>query len=390
MPPGTGRPGESHKSISRLRDEVKRALRIALAHAPPAPSAALLGTARSWRGILSFTHLAREGRMTVTIGRRELLAALGGAAVAWPLAAGAQQTRAADASPRIAFLTLGLQENYPAFVDGLRRLGYAQGRNLDIDYRYGPVEKLEPLARELIALKPDILVASAPSAAIAFKGAAPTLPIVCLGLTDAGIPHLFASYARPGGNVTGMAQSVEGVTGKLVDVALEVIPGARRIGFLSNPEGASMRLFVQSVDAAARARGMSMLTEEATTGRELASAFGRFGKQGVQVAIVPVNGLFFSQSTQIAQLALAARLPTVAADRPYVEAGLLASYGIDQRESYRRGASYVDRILKGAKAGDLPIEFPTRIELTINLKTAKALGLDLPPTLVTRADEVIE
>ena len=164
---------------------------------------------------------------------------------------------------------MGLQENYPAFVDGLRRLGYAQGRNLDIDYRYGPVEKLEPLARELIALKPDILVASAPSAAIAFKGAAPTLPIVCLGLTDAGIPHLFASYARPGGNLTGMAQSVEGVTGKLVDVALEVVPGARQIGFLSNPEGASMRLFVQSVEVAARGRGMPVLTEEATTGGEL-------------------------------------------------------------------------------------------------------------------------
>jgi putative ABC transport system substrate-binding protein len=328
--------------------------------------------------------------MASHIERRKFLATLGGAVAAWPLAARAQQTRAADASPRIAFLTLGLQENYPAFIDGLRRLGYAQGHNLDIDYRYGPVEKLEPLARELIALKPDILVASAPSAAIAFKRVAPTLPIVCLGLTDAGIPHLFASYARPGGNVTGMAQSVEGVSGKLVDVALEVIPGARRIGFLSNPEGASMRLFVQSVDVAARARGMAVLTEEATTGGELASAFGRFGKQGVQAAIVPVNGLFFSQSTQIAQLALAARLPTVAADRQYVDAGLLASYGIDQRESYRRGASYVDRILKGAKPSDLPIEFPTRIELTINLKTAKALGLDLPPSLVTRADEVIE
>jgi putative tryptophan/tyrosine transport system substrate-binding protein len=321
--------------------------------------------------------------------RRQFITLVGGAA-AWPLGARVQQTRAADASPRIAFLTLGLQENYPAFIDGLRRLGYAQGRNLNIDYRYGPVEKLEPLARELIALKPDILVASAPSAAIAFKGAAPTLPIVCLGLTDAGIPHLFASYARPGGNVTGMAQSVEGVTGKLVDVALEVIRGARRIGFLSNPEGASMRLFVQSVDVAARARGMAVLTEEATTGGELASAFGRFGKQGVQAAIVPVNGLFFSQSTQIAQLAFAARLPTVAADRQYVDAGLLASYGIDQRESYRRGASYVDRILKGAQPSDLPIEFPTRIELTINLKTARALGLNLPPSLVTRADEVIE
>jgi putative ABC transport system substrate-binding protein len=286
---------------------------------------------------------------------------------------------------------LGLQESvHLAFVDGLRRLGYAQGRNLDMDHRYGDVEKLKPLAHELIALKPDILVASSPSAAIAFKSVAPTLPIVCLSLTDAGIPHLFASYARPGGNVTGMAQSVEGVTGKLVEVAQEIFPGARRIGFLSNPSGASMRFFAQSVDVAARARGMVVRTEEAATGGELASAFGRFGKQGVQAVIVPVNGLFFSQGMQIAQLALAVRLPTVAADRQYIEAGLLASYGIDQRESYRRGAGYVDRILKGAKPGDLPIEFPTRIELTINLKTAKALGLDLPPSLVTRADEVIE
>ena len=322
------------------------------------------------------------------IGRRQFI--IGGTVALWPLAAGAPQTCAADASPRIAFLALALRENYPDFVDGLRRLGYAQGRNLDIHYRYGPVEKLEPLARELIALKPDVLVAETPSPAIAFQTVAPTMPIVCLALTDAGIPGLFASYARPGGNVTGMAQSVEGLTGKLVDIALEIIPGARRIGFLSNPKGASMRLFAQSVDVAARARGLTVVTEEAAAGPELAPSFAQFGKQGVQAVIVPVNGLFFSQSTQIAQLALAARLPTVAASRPYVEAGLLASYATDQRESFRRGASYVDRILKGAKPGDLPIEFPTKIELAINLKTAKALGLDLPPTLVTRADEVIE
>jgi putative ABC transport system substrate-binding protein len=321
--------------------------------------------------------------------RRQFITLLASAATAWPLAAPAQH-RAADTRPRIAFLALALRENYPAFVDGLRRLGYAQGRNLDIDFRYGPVEKLEQLAQELIALKPDVLVAETPSPAIAFQSVAPTMPIVCLALTDAGIPGLFASYARPGGNVTGMAQSVEGLTGKLVDVALEIIPGARRIGFLSNPKGASMRLFAQSVDVAARARGLAVVTEEAAAGAELASSFARFGQQGVQAVIVPVNGLFFSQSTQIAQLALGARLPTVGASRPYVEAGLLASYATDQRESYRRGASYVDRILKGAKPGDLPIEFPTRIELTINLKTAKALGLELPPTLVTRADEVIE
>jgi ABC-type uncharacterized transport system substrate-binding protein len=321
--------------------------------------------------------------------RRQFITLLGGAA-AWPLAAHAQQSGAAGARPRIAFLSLGLHENYPAFVDGLRRLGYAQGRNLDIDYRYGPVEKLEPLAQELIALKPDILVADSPSPTIALKSVAPTLPIVCLSLTDAGIPGLFASYARPGGNVTGMAQSVEGLTGKLVEVALEMIPGARRIGFLSNPKGASMRLFAQSVEVAARARGIAVLTEEAAAGGELASAFARFGKQGVQAVIVPVNGLFFSQGMQIAQLALATRLPTVGAERHYIQAGLLASYGTDQRESSRRGASYVDRILKGAKPGDLPIEFPTKLMLAINLKTARALGLEVPLHLQQLADEVIE
>jgi putative ABC transport system substrate-binding protein len=317
--------------------------------------------------------------------RREFIALLGGAVAGWPVVAGA-----ADARPRLAFLGLGPQQNvHLAFVDGLRRLGYAQGRNLDIDHRYGDVEKLKPLAQELIALKPDILVADSPSPTIAFNSVAPTMPIVCLALTDAGIPGLFASYAGPGGNVTGMAQSAEGITGKLVDVAVEVIPGARRIGFLSNPRGASMRLFAQSIDVAARARGMAVLTEEAAAGVELASVFARFGTQEAQAVIVPVNGLFFSQGMQIAQLALAARLPTVGAERRYIEAGVLASYGIDQRESYRRGASYVDRILKGAKPGDLPIEFPTRIELTINLKTAKALGLEIPPTLLARADEVL-
>src|SRR5215469_10403667 len=252
--------------------------------------------------------------------RREFITLLGGAAAAWPLAG------AANARPRLAFLTLGPQQNvHLAFVDGLRRLGYAPGRNLDIDHRYGDVEKLKPLAQELIALKPDILVADSPSAAIAFKSVAPTLPIVCLALTDAGIPDLFANYARPGGNVTGMAQSVEGVTSKLVELALEIIPGARRIGFLSNPRGASMPLFAESVDVAARARRMAVLTEEAAAGGELASAFAQFGKQGVQAVIVPVNGLFFSQGMQIAQLALAARLPTVGAERRYIEAGLLAS-----------------------------------------------------------------
>jgi putative tryptophan/tyrosine transport system substrate-binding protein len=301
-----------------------------------------------------------------------------------------------EAGSRIAFLTLGAPQegaqHIAAFVDGLRRLGYVEGRDVDIDYRYaaGDVGRLEPLARELTALHPDVLVGSEPSAARAFKNVAPTLPIVSIALTDALIPELIASYARPGGTVTGIANSVEGLTGKLVELALEVIPGAARIGFLSNPAGASMRLFAQSVDTASRGRGIAVLTEEVASRGELAAAFDQFGKQGARVVIVPANGLFRVHRTQIAQLAVAAQLPTVSADRQYVEAGMLASYGVNERESYRRGAGYVVRILKGAKPGDLPVEFPTRIELTINLGTAKVLGVDLPPSLITRADEVIE
>jgi putative tryptophan/tyrosine transport system substrate-binding protein len=301
-----------------------------------------------------------------------------------------------EARPRIAFLSLGAAQEgaalVAAFADGLRRLGYAEGQNLDIDYRYaaGEVEQLKSLAQDLIALKPDMLVGSEPSAARALKSVAPTLPIVCLALTDALIPDLIASYARPAGTVTGMAQSVEGVTGKLVEVALEIIPGAVRIGFLSNPAGASMRLFAQIVDTAAGARGIAVLTEHVSTAGQLAPAFDRFRRQGTQAVIVPANGLFRVQRAQLAQLALAARLPTISAERQYVEAGLLASYGVNEGENYRRAAGYVDRILKGAKPGDLPVEFPTRVELTINLRTAKALGVDLPPTFVTRADEVIE
>ena len=301
-----------------------------------------------------------------------------------------------EARPRIAFLSLGAAQEgatlVAAFADGLRRLGYAEGQNVDIDYRYaaGEVEQLKSLAQDLIALKPDMLVGSEPSAARALKSVAPTLPIVCLALTDALIPDLIASYARPAGTVTGMAQSVEGVTGKLVEVALEIIPGAVRIGFLSNPAGASMRLFAQIVDTAAGARGIAVLTEDVSTAGQLAPAFDRFRRQGTQAVIVPANGLFRVQRAQLAQLALAARLPTISAERQYVEAGLLVSYGVNEGENYRRAAGYVDRILKGAKPGDLPVELPTRVELTINLRTAKALGVDLSPTFVTRADEVIE
>jgi ABC-type uncharacterized transport system substrate-binding protein len=352
--------------------------------------------------------------------RREFITLLGGAAAAWPLAARAHRRGArmnwkrgisttasvmlalmlgvasAEARPRIAFLTLaGQQEDAPLITglgEGLRRLGYVEGRNLDIDYRYanGDVARLSPLAQELIALKPDVLFGSEPSAARAFKSVAPTLSIVCPALSDAVIPELAASYARPGGSVTGIAQSVEGLTAKLVDLALEIVPDAIRIGFLANPSGYSMKLFAQSVGVGAHTRGITVVTEQASTREELASALDRLSKQEARAVIVPVNGLFRANRARIAQLAVGARLPIIVAERRYTEAGGLASYGVDEQAVYRRAAFYVDKILKGTKPGDLPIEFPTKIELIVNLKTARALGLTIPASLLTRADEVIE
>jgi putative tryptophan/tyrosine transport system substrate-binding protein len=229
-----------------------------------------------------------------------------------------------------------------------------------------------------------------PSAARALKSVAPNLPIVCPTLTDVLIPELAASYARPGGSVTGISISVEGVTDKLLELAIEIIPGIVRIGFFSNPMGASMSLFAQRIGESARARGVAVVTEEAKTLDDLGPALDRLAKQQVQAVIVPANALFLTQHTRIVELALAAHLPTIFPQREDVEVGGLASYGVDQRENWRRAATFIDRVLKGAKPGDLPIEFPTNLEMAINLKTAKALGITVSPTLIARADEVIE
>ena len=273
--------------------------------------------------------------------RREFITLLGGGA-AWPLAA-----RAAGPRPRIAVLSINSEQderkNVAAFVDGLRALGYVTSQNVDIDYRYaeGDTTRLKPLAQELIS-------------------------------------------------VTGMASTVEGVATKLLELALDAVPGSTRIGFLANPAGASMALWVQQVETAARARGVTLLIQEARTPDDLAPAFDGLAKQRSQAVIVPANGLFQTERTRIVQLALAARLPTIMAYPQDVEVGGLASYGVDARENYRRAAAYVDKILKGAKPGDLPIEFPTKLMLAINLKTARALGLEVPLHLQQLADEVIE
>jgi putative ABC transport system substrate-binding protein len=311
------------------------------------------------------------------LNRRGFITLVGGAA-AWPAFARAQQ---GGPIKRVGFLTLlSLKDEegvLAAFLDGLRSHGLIEGKNLKLDYRYseGDVKRLTPLAQELVALRPDVLVGGEPSPAKVVKSIAPTLPIVCPQLTDAQLSDLVASYARPGGTVTGLAETVEALTGKLIELVQEFVPSAVRVGFLANPTGASMQYFAHSIEEAARDRRILLLTEKAATPDDLSPALGRLARQQPQAIIVPLNGLFRNEVDQIVQLATAARLPTIFAQPYGPKAGGLASYGVDLKDNYRRAADYVDEILKGAKPADMPIEFPTKIELIINLKRRECLGL---------------
>jgi putative ABC transport system substrate-binding protein len=323
------------------------------------------------------------------MNRRDFIARLG-AAAAWPLVA-----RAAEKRPRIAVLTLLSQQDeggrIAAFRTGMRHLGYVAGQTLNIDYRYadGDTARLRPLAQELIALAPDVFFAGEPSVARAVKALAPELPIVCPVLTDR-LPDLFASYARPGGSVTGLASIVEGLHAKLVGLAHDVFPGLNRLGLLINPAGANQVMFAEQVGAAANARGVTVLREEARMPSELASAFDGMAKAGAQIVMIAPNGMFINQRKTIIRLALETRLPTMFEQRQDVEAGGFMSYGVNETEGSQRAAAFVDKILKGAKPSDLPIEFPTKIEMVINLKTAKQIGIEVPLHLQQLADEVIE
>jgi len=329
--------------------------------------------------------------MAIDIGRRQFILGIGGTAFGSPLAA-----RAAGGHPRIGVLDIGSAESdardLAAFRDGLQRLGYVEGRTVDIDYRYadGDTNELPALAQEIIQLKPDVVLASAVSPTRAVKGVAQTLPIVCPAFSDAFIPNLAVSFAHPGGSITGIASDVDGMIGKLTELTLDVLPGTTKIGFLANPAGGSMARFEQQVQSASQARGVEVRIEQLEKLGDSDEAFQRLSKEKVQAVIVPANGLFRSERKRIVELAMALRLPLIFAERESVDAGGLASYGVDLSENFRRAAIYIDKILKGASPGDLPIEVPTKLVLAINIKTARTLGLTVPPTLLSRADEVIE
>ena len=322
--------------------------------------------------------------------RREFITLLGGAAAAWPLTARAQQQK----MPTIGFLgsaTSATQGQWvAAFVQHLRELGWIEGRTVAIELRWaeGRTERYAEIAAEFVRLNVDVIVTGGTPTALAAKRATAVIPIVFAMTGDPVGTGLVAHLARPGGNLTGLSTQTTDTVSKRIELLREVVPNLRRLAILANINSPVVALEMGEAQGAANTLGLEVVTLEVGRAQDIERTFETLGRaDGLYVCADP---LVSANRTRINALALAARLPTVAAERQYVEAGLLASYGIDQRESYRRGASYVDRILKGAKPGDLPIEFPTRIELTINLKTAKALGLDLPPSLVTRADEVIE
>ena len=329
--------------------------------------------------------------MTVTIGRRELLAALGGAAT-WPLAARAQQ---AGKPPTIGFLgqtTLsGGSEWVAAFVQRLHELGWNEGRTIAIEYRWaeGREERFAELAAELVRLKVDVIVTSGTPQVLAAKQATSVIPIVFATAGDPVGNNLVASLARPGGNVTGLSNLISETGGKRLEFLREVVPGLRRLAILANVSNPAVVLDMGDVQAAARTLGLEVTTLEIRRAQDIVPAFEALNGRA-EALYVSSDALVNANRIRINILAVGARLPTMHGSGDYVEAGGLMSYGVNFPDQFRRTADYVDKILRGAKPGDIPVEQPTKFDLIINLTTAKALGLTMPEKLLVVADEVIE
>jgi putative tryptophan/tyrosine transport system substrate-binding protein len=327
------------------------------------------------------------------VRRREFITLLGGATAAWPLAARAQTSMK---RPLIAWLSLGERTSswvfVEAFLQGMREHDYVEERQFDIVYRFadGYIERLPSLAEELVRLNPDVILAPASGPAVAAKKATAAIPIVTPALADAVHLGLITSESRPGGNVTGITPYVAGLPAKQMELAREVVPSAARIGVLANLSDPKAPPQWQELEAAGRELGVNVTAEDVSTPHDLDRAFQALARQRVDVLIVLQTSMLVSERRKIAVLAAATRLPAIYGYREHVDDGGLVSYGVDLRACFRRGAYYVHKILKGVPPRDLPVEFPTKLELVINLKTARALGLEVPPTLLARADEVIE
>jgi putative tryptophan/tyrosine transport system substrate-binding protein len=280
---------------------------------------------------------------------------------------------------------------HAAWLSGLREKGWIEGKNLLVEYRFAP-DRLPALAAELVALTPDLIVAPGPQAALALKSATSTIPIVFVAVADPVGLGLVQSLSRPSGNITGLATMVPDDFGaKRLEILQELVPSASKIALLVNPNNPMHRLnFGDFLSRTARRLGVALLTVEATTAEELDVAFASAAAQHADALMDLGDALTFFQAPRIIALAAKYRLPASYLFRRSADVGGLVVYGPDFADLYRRAAGYIDKILKGTKPSDLPVEQPTKYELIINMKTAKALGLSVPPSLLVRADEVIE
>jgi len=328
--------------------------------------------------------------MASHIERRKFLATLGGAA-AWPLAARAQQRAKL---PTIGILGAGTPsvegQRVAAFVQRLRELGWIDGRDVMIEYRWAEArnERYAEIATEFARLKVDVIFMLGTLPVIAAKQTIAVIPIVFL-VSDPVGSGIVASLARPGGNVTGLSNQLPDTAGKKLELLREVIPGLRRLAIMANVGNPAAALEIGEVQAAARTFDLAVATSQIWRVEDFAPAFEAL-KGRADALYICAEPLMNVNRVRINTLALGMRLPTMYGSREYVEAGGLMSYGANMPDLFRRAADYVDKILRGAKPADLPVEQPTKFDLVINLITAKALGLEVPPTLLARADEVIE
>ena len=325
--------------------------------------------------------------------RREFITLLCGVAVAWPLAARAQQ----PTMPVIGFLSSTSFEAsagyLPAFRQGLKDTGYVQGENLAIEYRWAEnqIDRLPELAAELVRRNVAAIVAGAPPSALAAKAATTTIPIVFGVAVDPVRLGLVTSLARPGSNLTGIFFFAAELAAKRLELLRELVPGAARVAVLVNPDNADItEATVRDVETAARAIGLQIQVLKANTSREIDAAFATFVRERPDALFVSSSPFFSSRRVQLANLTARHAVPAMYSARIYAEVGGLISYGASVADAYRQMGVYTGRILKGAKPPDLPVVQSTRFELVINLQTARMLDLTVPPTLLARADEVIE
>jgi putative ABC transport system substrate-binding protein len=324
-----------------------------------------------------------------------LAVALAVGTAVWSLVAGAQPARNVRT---IGFLgpppsAGGLVQ---AFQQGLRDLGYVEGQNIRVEYRYtdvplqGDLRRMRQLAAELVALKPDVLVVSITEAALAARDATATIPIVMVNVADPVAARLVASLAQPGGNITGLTRQSPDLIGKNLELLKEAVPGTSRFAVLANPRNPLAASMVSDAERAAQSLGVRLRVFEAWAPTEMEKAFSTMRTERLAAVLVLPDSTYYLSRSRIVALVLKYRMPAIFQNREFVEAGGLLSYAPNTAGNYRRAAIFVDKILKGARPADLPVEQPTRFELVVNMKTAKALALTLPQTLLLRSDQLIE